>query len=53
VDPGRSRPSGNVWLADSWKPVAVQTNPGGYQIVAYLGPAAPLKQPQIGAPEAP
>jgi sugar lactone lactonase YvrE len=46
-------PSGNVWLANNWKRAAVQTNPGGYQIVAYLGLAAPLKQPQIGAPEVP
>ncbi len=46
-------PSGNVWLANNWKDVPIQTNPGGYQIVAYLGMAAPLKTPQIGAPEAP
>jgi hypothetical protein len=46
-------PSGNVWLANNWKRAAVQTNPGAYQIVAYLGLAAPLKQPQIGAPELP
>jgi len=46
-------PSGNLWLANNWKRAAVQTNPGGYQIVAYLGLAAPLKQPQIGAPEGP
>jgi hypothetical protein len=46
-------PSGNVWLANNWKKAAVQTNPGGYQIVAYLGLAAPLKSPQIGAPEQP
>jgi DNA-binding beta-propeller fold protein YncE len=46
-------PSGNVWLANNWKNVPIQTNPGGYQIVAYLGLAAPLKTPQIGEPEAP
>jgi sugar lactone lactonase YvrE len=46
-------PSGNVWLANNWKRVPIQSNPGGYQIVAYLGLAAPLKSPQIGAPEAP
>jgi hypothetical protein len=46
-------PSGNVWLANNWKNVPIQTNPGGYQIVAYLGLAAPTKSPQIGPPEAP
>jgi sugar lactone lactonase YvrE len=46
-------PSGNVWLANNWKRVAIQSNPGGYQIVAYLGLAAPVRSPQIGPPEAP
>ena len=46
-------PSGNVWLANNWKNVPVQTNPGGYQIVAYLGMAAPVKTPLIGVPEQP
>ena len=44
-------PSGNVWLANNWKNAPIQTNPGGYQIVAYLGLAAPVKAPQIGPPE--
>ncbi len=46
-------PSGNVWLANNWKNVPIQTNPGGYQIVAYLGLAAPVKSPQIGPPQRP
>jgi sugar lactone lactonase YvrE len=46
-------PSGNVWLANNWKRAAIQTNPGAYQIVAYLGLAAPVKSPQIGPPEQP
>ena len=46
-------PSGNVWLANNWKNVPIQTNPGGYQIVAYLGLAAPVKTPLIGQPERP
>ena len=46
-------PSGNVWLANNWKNVPIQTNPGGYQIVAYLGLAAPVKTPLIGEPERP
>jgi hypothetical protein len=46
-------PSGNVWLTNNWKNVPIQTNPGGYQIVAYLGLAAPVRSPQIGPPEQP
>ncbi len=46
-------PSGNVWLANNWKNAPIQTNPGGYQIVAYLGMAAPIKTPLIGEPEQP
>jgi len=46
-------PSGNVWLANNWKNVPIQTNPGGYQIVAYLGLAAPVSSPAIGPPTAP
>jgi sugar lactone lactonase YvrE len=46
-------PSGNVWLANNWKNVPIQTNPGGYQIVAYLGLAAPVASPAIGPPTAP
>jgi DNA-binding beta-propeller fold protein YncE len=46
-------PSGNVWLANNWKNVPIQTNPGGYQIVAYLGLASPVKSPAIGPPERP
>jgi sugar lactone lactonase YvrE len=46
-------PSGNVWLANNWKNAPIQTNPGGYQIVAYLGLAAPVRSPAIGPPAAP
>jgi hypothetical protein len=46
-------PSGNVWLANNWKNAPIQTNPGGYQIVAYLGLAAPVGSPAIGPPAAP
>jgi hypothetical protein len=46
-------PSGNVWLANNWKNVPIQTNPGGYQIVAYLGLGAPTAAPQIGPPRRP
>lgn len=34
-------PSGNVWLANNWLEVPVQTNPGAHEIVAYVGIAAP------------
>jgi DNA-binding beta-propeller fold protein YncE len=46
-------PSGNVWAVNNWRPVPIQRNPGGFQIVAYLGVAAPIKTPLIGQPEAP
>jgi sugar lactone lactonase YvrE len=46
-------PSGNVWVANNWKNVPVQTNPGGYQVVAFLGLAAPIKTPLIGPPQQP
>ena len=46
-------PSGNVWLTNNWKIAAIQSNPGSYQIVAYLGLAAPVKAPLIGVPEQP
>jgi sugar lactone lactonase YvrE len=47
-------PSGNVWLANNWKnepnPVG---NPGGYQIVAFIGIAPPVAAPTIGPPRKP
>jgi hypothetical protein len=43
-------PSGNVWLANNWKQVPTQENPGGYQIVAFVGAAAPITTPLIGPP---
>jgi DNA-binding beta-propeller fold protein YncE len=46
-------PSGNVWLVNNWKQAPFQTNPGGHQLVAYLGLAAPIKTPLIGPPERP
>ncbi|WP_245813995.1 NHL repeat-containing protein [Rhodococcus marinonascens] len=36
-------PSGNVWLANNWLDIPVQTNPGAHEIVAYVGLAAPLQ----------
>src|SRR5690606_1236512 len=33
--------SGNVWVTNNWLEVPIQTNPGGHQIVAFLGLATP------------
>lgn len=43
-------PSGNVWATNNWKIVPIPTNPGGYEIIAFVGAAAPLKTPLIGPP---
>jgi DNA-binding beta-propeller fold protein YncE len=43
-------PSGNVWLANNWKEIPLQRNPGGNSIVVLIGAAAPLKTPLIGTP---
>ncbi|WP_168701755.1 hypothetical protein [Gordonia paraffinivorans] len=34
--------SGNVWVTNNWKEIPLQTNPGGLQIVALVGAAAPV-----------
>jgi hypothetical protein len=31
-----------VWLCNNWKEVPIQANPGGYEMVAYVGVAAPV-----------
>jgi hypothetical protein len=38
-------PSGNVWVTNNWEEVPLQTNPGGHQIVAFLGMAPPVQPP--------
>jgi sugar lactone lactonase YvrE len=43
-------PSGNVWVANNWKTVPIQANPGGYEMVVYVGLAGPLRTPLIGPP---
>jgi len=35
-------PSGNVWVANNWKEVPIQTNPGGYEMVVLVGLAGPV-----------
>ncbi|WP_255025277.1 hypothetical protein [Rhodococcus sp. GA1] len=34
--------AGNVWVANSWKKIPIQTNPGGSEMVAFVGAAAPV-----------
>jgi sugar lactone lactonase YvrE len=46
-------PSGNVWLANNWRILAVQTNPGGNGMVEFVGLAAPVRTPVIGPPQRP
>ncbi|UVF76889.1 NHL repeat-containing protein [Gordonia mangrovi] len=35
--------SGNVWVANNWDEVPIQSNPGGHEIVAFLGMAPPVQ----------
>ena len=35
-------PSGNVWLANNWKEVPPPSNPGGFEMVAFVGVAGPV-----------
>ncbi|MFF0414022.1 hypothetical protein ACFYUY_26735 [Kitasatospora sp. NPDC004745] len=44
-------PSGNVWLANNWRTLPVQTNPGGHELVVLVGAAAPVRTPLLGGPE--
>ena len=44
-------PSGNVWVANNWKTYPFpERNPGGYQMVVFIGLAGPLRTPLIGPP---
>ncbi len=45
-------PSGNVWLANNWKTVPLPSNPGGYEIVAFVGLGGPLEDPIDRPPRA-
>ncbi len=44
-------PSGNVWLTNNWEILAVPQNPGGHEIVVFIGLAKPVKTPLIGSPK--
>jgi hypothetical protein len=47
-------PSGNVWLTNNWILNAeAQTNPGGHEMVVFVGLAAPIRTPLIGPPQKP
>ncbi|WP_455361577.1 Vgb family protein [Streptomyces sp. SYSU K21746] len=43
-------PSGNVWLTNNWETVPLQTNPGGHEVVVFVGMAAPVRTPLLGTP---
>ncbi len=44
--------AGNVWVTNNWKEIPLQTNPGGYQIVAFVGLAGPVQPPEpVARPE--
>ena len=34
--------AGNAWVTNNWKQIPIQTNPGGYEMVAFVGAAAPV-----------
>ena len=40
--------AGNMWVTNNWKEVPTEQNPGGYQVVVFLGIAGPVQPP---APE--
>ena len=46
-------PSGNVWLVNNWRMAPNPANPGGHQVVVFLGLAEPVRTPLIGAPRTP
>lgn len=41
-------PSGNVWLANNWFEIPIQTNPGGDGVVVFIGLAGPVVTPLLG-----
>ena len=46
-------PSGNVWLTNNWLQDPIQTNPGGREVVVFLGLAKPVQTPLLGFPRVP
>lgn len=43
-------PSGNVWLTNNWQLLPNPQNPGGHQVVVFIGLAKPVQAPLIGPP---
>lgn len=37
--------AGNLWVTNNWMEQPVETNPGGYHVVVYLGIAGPIQPP--------
>ncbi|MFV2194871.1 hypothetical protein [Nocardiopsis sp. LOL_012] len=46
-------PSGNVWLANNWQTRPRLTNPGGHEMVVFVGLAEPVEAPLVGPPQRP
>ena len=46
-------PSGNVWVTNNWQTIPLQTNPGGHEMVVFIGLAGPVHAPLIGPPRKP
>jgi len=44
-------PSGNLWVTNNWETIAFPENPGGKEIVVFIGIAKPVKTPLIGPPK--
>jgi sugar lactone lactonase YvrE len=44
-------PSGNVWLTNNWEIIADPENPGGHELVVFIGLAKPIQTPLIGPPQ--
>lgn len=45
--------SGNVWVANNWLDIPIQSNPGGHGVVVFVGLAAPIRTPLNGTPKQP
>lgn len=45
-------PTGNVWITNNWKlHPPILRNPGGYEMVVFIGAAGPVRTPLIGPPQ--
>jgi len=46
--------AGPAAAAPTWKEVPIQANPGGYEMVVYVGVAAPVRRPApVARPDRP